>query len=263
MIEKKAIPVAATANAAAGATGRRSFNPIVAIGPPAREAGRRAQGAYSRAMTRHQPIGRRIAPPRFLVFAGVALVAIPAAVAASDWAAGLMLGFDAAAATFLAGCAHLLRTESPATMRKAAPDNDANRAVLLGIAALVSFAVLAAVAVVLDKPGAESRFALALVLTTLALAWLFANTVYALHYAHLFYLPDAHGKDSGGIDFPGPGEPDYADFAYFAFTLGMTFQTSDVVIRSRRIRRIATLHSLLAFVFNLGIIAFTINVLGG
>jgi len=96
------------------------------------------------------------------------------------------------------------------------------------------------------------------VVATLALAWLFSNSVYALHYAHLFY----RSGSKGGLEFKGEAVPDYGDFVYFAFTLGMTFQTSDVTITSRAMRRAVVLHCLAAFLFNLGVIAFTINVLG-
>ncbi len=98
---------------------------------------------------------------------------------------------------------------------------------------------------------------------TLALCWLFANTVYATHYAPVYYSQTASGGDTAGLVFPGCTEPDYGDFIYFAFTLGMTFQTSDIAIENRRLRCTVTLHSLAAFVFNLGVVAFTINVLGG
>ena len=86
--------------------------------------------------------------------------------------------------------------------------------------------------------------------------------IYTLHYAHLFYREGARG-DSGGLEFPRTPEPDYWDFIYFAFCLGMTFQTSDVTVTDGRLRRAVTAHCMAAFVFNLGIIAFTINVLGG
>ena len=69
-------------------------------------------------------------------------------------------------------------------------------------------------------------------------------------------------SDAKGIDFPSCDEPDYWDFAYFAFTLGMTFQTSDVQIPSRRVRKAALGQCMAAFVFNIGVLAFTINVLG-
>ena len=101
-------------------------------------------------------------------------------------------------------------------------------------------------------------------MATLLLIWLFANSVYMLHYAHAFYLENhEQGGDRGGIDFPKTRHPDYWDFAYFSFTLGMTFQTSDTDITSTQVRKIALLHSFAAFVFNIGVIAFTINVLGG
>jgi uncharacterized membrane protein len=99
-----------------------------------------------------------------------------------------------------------------------------------------------------------------LVITTLVLAWLFTNTIYAIHYAHLAYIqPDA---GDCGLEFPGTRQPVYWDFVYFAFTLGMTFQTSDVTITDPRIRRVVTVHCFAAFVFNIGVLAFTINVLG-
>ena len=108
---------------------------------------------------------------------------------------------------------------------------------------------------------------LALIVATLILAWLFSNLVYTFHYAYLFYRSGdgtgRGGKDNGGLDFPQRKEPDYWDIGYFAFTLGMTFQTSDVQITDPRIRKVALFHSLAAFLFNLGILAFTINVLGG
>jgi uncharacterized membrane protein len=87
--------------------------------------------------------------------------------------------------------------------------------------------------------------------------------VFALHYAHLFYVQNRKLRaDSGGVAFPKEKEPDYWDFVYFSFTLGMTFQTSDVEIDSGRFRRVVTFHCLAAFVYNLGVLAFTINVLG-
>ena len=122
--------------------------------------------------------------------------------------------------------------------------------------------VLTAVALELTQRGGPSPIVIALIIGTLILAWLFSNLVYALHYAHIFYLQHG-GKDRGGIDFPGTKIPDYWDFIYFSFTLGMTFQTSDVEISSGAVRRVVTFHCLAAFVFNLGVIAFTVNVLGG
>jgi uncharacterized membrane protein len=171
---------------------------------------------------------------------------------------GFMIGFDLAALFFLLVSAHLIRIDDPKVIRDHAASNDANRTTLLVITAAISAAILGAVAMETiggDGPGAKTKL---LIIATLGIAWLFANTIYALHYAHLYYTtPD------GGLEFPGGKPPGYADFVYFSFTLGMTFQTSDVAIEEKRIRDVVTLHSLAAFVFNLGILAFTINVLGG
>jgi uncharacterized membrane protein len=140
-------------------------------------------------------------------------------------------------------------------MTEHAAANDANRTMLLVITIIISLAVLVAVGVMIDQePGGKTK---ALIVGTLLIAWLFGNTIFALHYAHLVAIK------GGGLDFPGDEKPGYADFAYFSFTLGMTFQTSDVSISNRGIRNVVTAHCLVAFVFNLGILAFTINVLGG
>lgn len=207
-------------------------------------------------------IGNRIAPARFVVFVLIAAVAMPLATSALGWQRGVMAGFDIAAAIFLCSCIPLLRGSDPHGIRTAAARNDANRALLLGLTLAVTLVVLVAVGAELGSGQKPGTLDAALVIVTLILAWLFSNTVYALHYAHLFYSSDEKGKDTGGIDFPGGGEPDYGDFLYFAFTLGMTFQTSDTQISNRPVRRVATLHCLAAFIFDLGVIAFTINVLG-
>jgi uncharacterized membrane protein len=204
-------------------------------------------------------IGNRIAPPRFLLFALVMIAASWIAIAlAVPHGRALMLGFDIASGQFLVSLWPLLDEKSD-DIRRRAKENDANRAGLLALTALVTLVVLIAVANELG--GRQTTSDTVLVIITLALAWLFSNTVFALHYAHLFYSR-SQGDDVRGLDFPNEAEPDYWDFTYFAFTLGMTFQTSDVSLESRQMRRVVTGHCLAAFVFNLGVIAFTINVLG-
>ncbi len=207
-------------------------------------------------------IGNRIAPPRFLLFALVAMAGIGFGTVSLGWHIGVMAGFDVAALIFLLTCLPLLNDEAEA-MRAAASRNDANRAVLLALTVGVTLVILAAIASELTQKGSPDPLMVALIVATLVLAWLFSNVIYALHYAHLFYMRGDDGKDDGGLTVPGTDEPDYRDMLYFAFTLGMTFQTSDVDIESRRIRWVATFHCLIAFVFNLGVLAFTINVLGG
>ncbi|TPG15353.1 DUF1345 domain-containing protein [Sphingomonas oligophenolica] len=209
-------------------------------------------------------LGHTIAPPRFILFVAVFLAGLAVGIPALGLSRGTMAAFDVAAAVFLGAVSTLLGRGEAAQMRQAARENDANRAVLLGFSFVVLLVILVAVAKELQ--GKNDPLGIALALATIVLAWLFANTIYALHYAHLYYSPDpdnAAGKDCGGIDFPNCDEPDYWDFVYFSYTLGMTFQTSDVDITSRHIRKVVTGQCLAAFVFNLGVLAFTINVLGG
>jgi len=207
-------------------------------------------------------LGQRIAPPRFIAFALVAVAVGLWSIPAFGWHSGVPLAFDAGAIIFLLSCIPLLGASTDA-MRAAAIRNDANRTLLLLLSAAIAIVLLAAIGVELAQRGTPEPRVVVLVVATLLLAWTFANTIYALHYAHLFYTADDAGKDSGGIDLPDTDEPDYWDFVYFAFTLGMTFQTSDVSITSRTMRRTVTGHCLIAFVFNLGVVAFSVNVLGG
>lgn len=208
-------------------------------------------------------IGNWFAPPRFLLFAAIMIAGCGTAIPIFGWRLGVMMGFDAAALAFLLSSIPMLKDRSD-QMREAAARNDANRFVLLAITGAVSLVILAAVASeLMQKGGPGGTPAIVLIVATLALSWIFSNAIYTLHYAHLYYSPALAGGDSRGMDFPDTPEPDYWDFVYFAFCLGMTFQTSDVEVTEVRIRRVVTLHCLEAFVFNLGIVAFTINVLGG
>lgn len=204
-----------------------------------------------------RPLGAWLAPPRFLAFLAALGVGLAALVGPLGWTRGAMVAFDGAAVLFLLSVAPLLRHHSAEELRAHARANDANRAILLLIVALTMTAVLAAITSELG--GKPSTLAKALIVGTLALAWLFSNSVYALHYAHLHY----NEGSKGGLKFSGGGDPDYADCVYFAFTLGMTFQTSDTEVTTPEMRRAVTLHSLAAFAFNIGVVAFTVNVLGG
>lgn len=207
-------------------------------------------------------LGRTIAPPRFIVFIAVFAAGLALLIPPFGAGRGTMAAFDIAATLLLAIVAPLLGNEAD-DMRRNAERNDANRTLLLALTGIVMAVILVSVASELIGRKSDATGTV-LIVATLMLAWLFSNTVYALHYAHLFYSDcDKDGKDDGGLDFPERDEPDYWDFLYFAFTLGMTFQTSDVDITSPAIRRVATGHCLAAFVFNIGVLAFTINVLGG
>ncbi len=133
---------------------------------------------------------------------------------------------------------------------------------------LAAFASLATI-VLLFKPGRDANQNLHVALSGLVIvsSWLLMHTVFTLRYAHLYYDKqsrdsDKNGQDfARGLDFPDDNAPDYLDFAYFSFIIGMTSQVSDVAIQSKSMRRLALIHGILAFFFNTSIIAFTINTL--
>lgn len=212
-----------------------------------------------------QLLGNRIAPARFVGFVVLLLagfVAIRGLLGDADWKDAAALAFDFAALAFLLSLVPLLRDGTATDMRRHAAQNDANRLLVLVLTSLLTLVAMTAVTGELPRVRAGESLAAVKLVATLLLIWLFANSVYALHYAHAFYANEG-GHDRRGLDFPGTDTPSYGDFAYFALTLGMTFQTSDVAVTASAIRRIVILHSFAAFVFNIGVIAFTINVLGG
>lgn len=212
-------------------------------------------------MTKPRTMGNSIAPWRFVVFF-FSLIAgcFAAAFNMDDPWLGLMIGFDVAAAIFLLCCISILRICDPQVIEQQAERNDANRTELLGLTGIVMAVLLISIAAetAFLRPEPATKI---VIIATLLLAWLFSNMVYALHYAHMAYMHP--GEGSAGLEFPNTSQPVYWDFVYFAFTIGMTFQTSDVAITSDRIRRVVTVHSFAAFIFNIGVLAFTINVLGG
>jgi uncharacterized membrane protein len=211
-------------------------------------------------MTKPRTIGNMIAPPRFLAFMAALIVTFPiASNYFHRWALGAMAAFDVAAILFLLSCIPLLGTREARVIRDHAHANDANRHVLLVVTGIVLAALLTAITA--EAVGHNPQpFTKALIITTLALAWLFANTVYAFHYAHMVYMhPDV---GCVGLEFPRTHHPVYWDFVYFSFTNGMAFATSDVVITETRMRKTVIIHGLAAFAFNIGVLAFTINVLG-
>ena len=205
-------------------------------------------------------IGRKVPPVRCLVFCLILVGGFVALLPQLGPERAVLAAFDAASLTFLMLVLPLLDSRAD-EMRSHARNNDANRVLLLLLCAIITGVILLAVAS--EMHARADPLKLGLIIATLALAWLFSNTIYALHYANLFYRGDGFGADFGGLDFPDCVEPNYWDFAYFSFTLGMTFQTSDVSITETRIRQTVIGHCLIAFVFNIGVLAFSINVLGG
>jgi uncharacterized membrane protein len=178
------------------------------------------------------------------------------------WVLALLLGFDAGALVFLLMTARVFGRTSAAAMRQHAQQQDVGRTGVLWSSVALSCMVMMALWVELrGEGGAGDVLAMLAAAVTIILSWLYMNMIFALHYAHGYY--GHRNAMHKGLDFPGTDEPDYWDFAYFALVLGMTFQVSDVQIVNRRVRRTALTHSVIAFFFNVFIIAISVNVAAG
>jgi len=142
---------------------------------------------------------------------------------------------------------------------------DDSRAVILFIILLAISASFAAIGGLIGEAklpttGQTEKFFLALLaVLTIMTSWGVTQVVFALHYAHDYYRPDGGGA-AGGLHFPECEDPDYWDFLYFSTSIGATSQTSDTEIRSRALRRLVTLHAIVAFFFNTAVLALTVNI---
>ena len=165
-----------------------------------------------------------------------------------------------------------LRDSSAATIRRIAARQDAGKWAVLALCLLAATASLVAIAgempQVKNASGLEQAARIVLMIYTIVLSWAFMHSVFALHYAHDYYLEvdlpgAAAGPGSERLLFPGGNSPTYGDFLYFAFTIGMTFQTSDVQIADPYIRRVVLAHGAVAFFYTTGILALMINLVAG
>jgi uncharacterized membrane protein len=173
--------------------------------------------------------------------------------------AAALIGWDVAAAVFLVALwltiGHL---DPPATQRRATR-LDPSRGVADSIVLSAGVAILAAVALALvragDAHGGTKAYLLAIGLVSVVFSWFAVHSIFTLTYARLYY-----GDEVGGIEFNEDDGPDYLDFAYLAFTIGMTFQVSDTNLTAKAVRRTALRHALVSYLFGAVIIAIVINI---
>jgi len=161
-------------------------------------------------------------------------------------------------------------TAHPKDVRRVARLEDSSRTFIFLFVIFASLVSLGAIIFLLkpDKHLSPGEITQHVLLTTgsVITSWWLVHTVFTMRYAHLFYNANADDstKAAGGLQFPADEqEPDYLDFVYFSFVIGMTFQVSDVEISSRSIRRLVLLHGLISFAFNTAIVALSINIISG
>jgi uncharacterized membrane protein len=211
----------------------------------------------------------RLSPTRrlgiVLVIAIATFFALESLVAAHS---RLLLSWNAGALTYLGLAWATVARADPAMTRVRAQTADQSGYViflLIVIAASASFVAIGFLAGDIKDLSFWPRAGhLTLSITALLLSWLLIHTLFAFHYARWYY--SFHRETTthrGGLKFPGDKEPDYLDFVYYAFVVGMTSQTSDVCVMTRHMRRLTLVHGVLAFVFNIAILAMSINIIGG
>jgi uncharacterized membrane protein len=209
------------------------------------------------------------ARPRLAGSAAAGLVVTTAALLVLHMrsSSAFIVGWDVFCVAFLTAAFFMVTNESPEDISARAATQDEGQGIILLLITLSTAASLAAVAAELilvkgAKPQVYAPHA-ALAVGTVAVSWLVMQVVLALHYAHEYYAPDDDGAPMGGLQFPGVEAPDYWDFLHFAIIIGVASQTADICIADRRLRRLGTVHSIIAFVFNTLIIALTINLVAG
>jgi uncharacterized membrane protein len=208
--------------------------------------------------------------PRLLGAAAAAILLYFLLSGRAGVATRFLIAADGGVLVFLAAVWLMMASATPEGMRRRAELEDEGRYTILVLSVAVAIAIL--LTIVFELHGIKELRAslealhVALAAATILLSWFFMNTIFALHYAHGYY-GDADPSDAykpvGGLVFPGQNQPDYWDFMYFSFVVGMTFQVSDVQIEDHELRRGVLAHGVLAFFFNVIIVALTINIVAG
>jgi uncharacterized membrane protein len=181
----------------------------------------------------------------------------------------LILGWDALSITFLGTMLVSMISHSPTEIRARAALDDEGRGAILGLVLVAASASVWAVGIELslakEAHAAMKVVHIGLAFVTGVASWLMVQMIFALHYAHEYYGVDEDdgARDAMGIEFPGTLDPDYWDFLYFAIVIGVACATADANITSKGLRRLSTVHCLVAFAFNTIIVALTINLTAG
>ncbi len=188
-----------------------------------------------------------------------------AATGTGSWSTRFIAAWDTFVVVELALAWIVMLTAHPEEVRRSVRLQDTGRTVIFILVVVAVCAAFGAIAFVLGPSRLSGSLSLHLPLSIASIvgSWLLMHTMFALRYAHLYYSGTSGGALTGAAPllFPAEHRPDYLDFAYFAFVIGMTSQVSDVQISGRRLRRLALVHGMIAFGFNTMILALTINVL--
>ena len=200
------------------------------------------------------------------VVAGIVLSVLPLGIHEASRAP---LAWDIGCLWFIVSGLRMFKDADAQFIRSRAAAQDEGAGLILTLVLVAAVASLLTVAGELsaakEAHGATKAFDVGVAFVTVALSWFLVQLIFSLHYAHEYYAPDNDGdpstQDLGGLKFPGDEDPDYWDFLHFSVVIGVASQTADIAFTSKSMRRIGTVHGLVAFAFNTIVLAFTINLL--
>jgi uncharacterized membrane protein len=213
-----------------------------------------------------RPMPIRIARLHAKLLAAIVIGILVSMMAPGHWrmATQLLTGWNVGVAIYL-GLTHTLFTRcSVERIRKRAAEQDEGAFAILLLSIVSTFASLVAIVFELgglkQAPPGDGAIQVLMAAVTILLSWSFVHTIFAIHYAHEYYGERRDGE-IGGLKFPGDAMPDYWDFLYFSLVIAMTSQVSDVIITSKVIRHVVSMHGVLSFFFNLTVLALTVNMI--
>ncbi|MFK6082607.1 DUF1345 domain-containing protein [Acinetobacter baumannii] len=216
-----------------------------------------------------QHLGRSVQNrPHFfiaLIF-GVVVASLLAWLTSWKWSTILLASWNGSISLYLLHVWKLMRSADHSQMQQQAKKQDESKWVIMLIVLLaITMSLVAILVQLFQLPSGhyEKLGHVALALLTIISAWLFMHTVFALHYAHDFYMALSRNEENGGLDFPGTEHPTYPDFLYFSYIIGTSAQTADVSITNKHMRLLNLFHAVLSFGFNTTILAICINVAAG
>jgi uncharacterized membrane protein len=206
--------------------------------------------------------------PRLLIsllLAGIVAILLPHGM---YWATRILCVWDVVMISFLGLTWRLMIQATPEMMQRLALKEDEGRltiSISIALAACISLVAVGLIPHGKGLPTAVTMMHLGISIATIVGSWLLVHTIFTQHYAHLYYQGNKtlDERKSSGLDFPGEIEPDYWDFLYFSFVIGMTGQVSDVNVTSRMMRKLSLLQGILSFFFNTTILAISINMIAG
>jgi uncharacterized membrane protein len=221
-------------------------------------AGKEADEVLARFRKMSRPVRLVYARPRTFLAIVIGLLAYALLPGSLRQVTRALIGWDICVAVYLLLVFIMVWRSGLTHIKRNAALQDDGRFVILMVAAIGAFASIAAIVFELGASH-HSASALTLATVTIALSWAAVHTIFALHYAHEFY----RGAKPGGLQFPSGDQhetPDYWDFVYFSFVIGMTAQVSDVGITDKTIRRTATAHGIVSFIYNTALVALMVNI---